>query len=155
MATNVRAPRGWVGSRLKVASRSGLLRPISAGVLFFLTALIWASRGADDEPLLPSIQWSGLAHPLLISAVGGLVTFAVVRHIETPRRHGTHMYWVQAVLAVVSLVAAAVCLSWGTAGMARQPAAGQWIGVAAGLVLAFSSAHLCWRLHRRRSRDAL
>ncbi len=151
MATNVRALRSWVGSRLEVASCSGLLRPISAGILFFLTAWIWASRGADDKPLLPPIQWSGLAHPLLISTIGGLVTFAVARRIETPRRQRNHMHRVQEVLAVTSLVAAAACLSWGTAGMARQPAAGQWIGVAAGVVLASLSAHSCWRLRRRRS----
>ena len=152
MATNVRALRNWTGSPLGGPSPLGLPRPTSAGVLFSLTAWTWASRGADDEPLLPSIDWSGLAHPLLISAIGGLVTFAVTRRIETPRRQGAPVHWGQEVLAVTILVAAAACLSWGTAGMARQPAAGQWIGVAAGVVLASLFADSYWRLRRRHTR---
>ncbi|MGY1617389.1 hypothetical protein ACI797_11685 [Geodermatophilus sp. SYSU D00691] len=118
--------------------------------MFSVTALLWAPRGADEQPLLPSVQWSGLLHPLVISVTGGLVTFAVARRIETPRRQGDHVRWGRGFLTVITLVAAAACLSWGTAGLTGRLATGQWAGLAAGLVLASLSAHSYWRLRRRR-----
>ncbi len=113
---------------------------VVAGVVVFVVSLLCASRGAGEEPLWPSVPWATLTRPVVVSLVGGTAAVVVTHLLGTPRRQGVGRHLLRNALPVVTLAAAAACTSWGVAGLAHDPHAGQWFGLLAGLLLAVWSS---------------
>ncbi|MBM7805154.1 hypothetical protein JOD57_000991 [Geodermatophilus bullaregiensis] len=151
-----RLPRGRravVAAWLRVVARRAEPSPavVVAGAVVFVVSLLCAWRGDHGKPLWPSVPWSALADPVVVSLVGGAAAAVVAHLIDTPGRRRVDGHGVRIVLTLATLAAAAACTSWGVAGLAHEPHAGQWLGLVVGLLLAVSSSVSFWSLRRGRT----
>jgi drug/metabolite transporter (DMT)-like permease len=127
-----------------VRERLGRPGPLLAAALVFGVSWVWASRGADQDPLWPSVPWPDELPPLLIAVVLAVATLLIAHLSRDARRRVVRggARWGAWLLAVGVTGA---LLSWSVEALLRQPRAGEWLALAVGLLLACLVIGSLWR----------